>query len=288
VEHGRRAPEGFEASTPNVARMYDYYLGGKDNFPADRQAAERVLAIVPEVRAAVRANRAFVGRAVRFLAAAGVRQFLDVGSGLPTRRNVHEVAHELAPDARVVYVDDDPVVVVHGRALLACTDTVAVVQGDLRRPEEVLGHPEVRALIDLDEPVAVLLTLVLHFVTDAEDPVGIVRRLRDAMAPGSYLVVSHGTGDPRPGTAPRVAAVYQQASAPIVFAFPRRGPALLRRVRLGGWSWLRDGVAPGPVRDGLRRGTVPHPRGRGPQARPVRSGARTDVPGCERPLGVRT
>jgi SAM-dependent methyltransferase len=216
VEHGRRAPEGFEASTPNVARMYDYYLGGKDNFPADRQAAERVLAIVPEVRAAVRANRAFVGRAVRFLAAAGVRQFLDVGSGLPTRRNVHEVAHELAPDARVVYVDDDPVVVVHGRALLACTDTVAVVQGDLRRPEEVLGHPEVRALIDLDEPVAVLLTLVLHFVTDAEDPVGIVRRLRDAKAPGSYLVVSHGTGDPRPGTAPRVAAVYQQASAPIV------------------------------------------------------------------------
>src|SRR6266498_3578753 len=185
----RPAPAGIDTSVPNGARIYDYMLGGKDHFQADEAAAEQMIAANPAAPRTARANRAFLGRAVRFLAEdAGIRQFLDLGTGLPTQQNVHEVAQAAAPDARVVYV---PVVVMHARALLATTDKVTVVQGDLRRPDEILAHPATRKLIDFEQPMAVLLVAILHFVPDEEDPAGIVARLRDAMAPGSYLVVSH-------------------------------------------------------------------------------------------------
>jgi SAM-dependent methyltransferase len=180
---------------PNAARIYDYLLDGKDNYPADRDVAEQLLAIAPVARDVVEDNRAFLRRAVRFLAGeAGVRQFIDLGSGLPTQGNVHEIAQANAPDVRVVYVDNDAMVVTHSRALLA-GDNTAAIQADLREPDRVLGHPEVRELIDFDQPVALLLMAILHFFPDDQDPLGIVARFRDALPAGSYLAISHGTRD---------------------------------------------------------------------------------------------
>ena len=185
----------INTGVPNPARIYDYFLGGKDNFPADRDVADQVLAIAPVARDVVEDNRAFLRRAVRFLAGeAGVRQFIDLGSGLPTQGNVHEIAQEVAPDARVVYVDNDAMVVTHSRALLAGDNTVAI-EADLREPEAVVGHPEVRELIDFDQPIGLLLMAILHFIPDDEDPYGIVARFRDGLPAGSYLAVSHGTRD---------------------------------------------------------------------------------------------
>jgi hypothetical protein len=185
----------INTGVPNPARIYDYLLGGKDNFPADRDVAEQLLAIAPVARDVVEDNRAFLRRAVRVLAQeAGVRQFIDLGSGLPTQGNVHEVAQAVAPDARVVYVDNDAMVVTHSRALLAGENTAAI-HADLRDPDALLGHAELRELIDLDRPVALLLMAILHFVPDDEDPYGIVARFRDALPAGSYLAISHGTRD---------------------------------------------------------------------------------------------
>jgi hypothetical protein len=185
----------INTSVPNPARIYDYLLGGKDNYPADREVAEQVVAIAPVAREVVRDNRAFLRRAVGFLTReAGIRQFIDLGSGLPTHGNVHEIAQAIAPDARVVYVDNDAMVVTHSRALLAGDNTIAV-QADLREPDAILDHPEVRKLIDFDRPVALLMLAILHFVPDDQDPWGVVARFRDALPPGSYLAVSHGTRD---------------------------------------------------------------------------------------------
>ncbi len=210
-------PAGIDAGTPNPARIYDYLLGGKDHFPADRHAAEAILDVVPQARQGARENRAFLQRAVRFLAAeADMRQFLDIGTGLPTQGNVHEVAQAVAPDARVAYIDHDPVVHVHANALLANHTTTIAVLADLREPEAILGHPEVRRVLDFTRPMAVLLVAVLHFLRDEEDPARIVARLRDAMAPGSYMVISHATADFHPQVAAKITDVYRQASAPLV------------------------------------------------------------------------
>jgi hypothetical protein len=238
---------GVDASVANPARIYDYLLGGKDNFPADREVAEQIIAIAPTAREVTRQNRAFLRRAVRFLAAeAGVRQFLDIGSGLPTQGNVHEIAQAVAPDCRVVYVDNDPVVVMHGSALLA-GDNTAVVRGDLREPEAIVGDPQVRDVLDLDQPIAVLIVSVLHFVTDEQDPFGIVARLRDAVPAGSYLAVSHGTSDPPPrpdmtpeemaAMAARAQRLYEQAAVPIV----NRTAAEVRRL-FGDWDLVDPGL----------------------------------------------
>jgi hypothetical protein len=209
-------PPPIDSSKAHPARVYDYLLGGKDNYPADRQAAEQVLAAVPSARDMAHANRAFLQRAVRFLAGeAGIGQFLDIGTGLPTQGNVHEVARQLRPDARVVYVDNDPLVHVHANALLACDNTVSVL-ADLREPDAILAHPQVRQALDFTQQVALLLVAVVHFVRDEEDPAGIITRFRDAMAPGSYLVISHATGDFDTVAASRAARAYDQAAAPMV------------------------------------------------------------------------
>jgi len=206
----------IDTSTPHPARMYDYWLGGKDNFPADREAAEEVLALVPKARDMARANRAFLRRAVRSLAGeAGIRQFLDVGTGIPTQGNVHEVAHAIAPDARVAYVDNDPIVHVHANALLAGSSTT-IILADLRKPDTILDHPKVRPFIDFDQPLALLLVAVLHFLTDEDDPAGTVARFRDAMAPGSFLAISHATGDFNPEMATKAARAYDRATSPVV------------------------------------------------------------------------
>ncbi|MFG2007196.1 SAM-dependent methyltransferase [Spirillospora sp. NPDC048911] len=202
--------------TPNVARMYDYLLGGKDNYATDRAAVDEVVRHAPDTPFMARENRAFLGRAVRFLAESGVRQFVDIGSGLPTQGNVHEIAHHIAPDSRVLYVDVDPIVLAHGRAILASTPGVAVIQGDARRVEDILTDPEATALIDFDQPIAVLMLAVLHFIGDDDDPPGIAARLRDAMAPGSYLTVSHVTADFDADRRVREAgAVYEKATSQI-------------------------------------------------------------------------
>ena len=188
----------IDTSRAHPARMYDYLLGGKDHFEADREAIGALLKAVPNARTGARENRAFLGRAVQYLVTeAGIRQFLDIGSGLPTAHNVHEVAQSVAPDSKVVYVDNDPIVMAHARALLTShpTGRTAYVQADLHDPAAILRHPSVRETIDFAEPVALMLVAVLHFFPDDEGPAGIVSTLLDALAPGSYLVASQTTTD---------------------------------------------------------------------------------------------
>ena len=187
-------PDDPEAR-PSPARMYDYFLGGSHNFPADRAAAERVIALAPETPLIAQANRAFLRRAVTALLAQGIDQFLDLGSGIPTVGNVHEVAQEAHPGARVVYVDIDPVAVTHSAALLAGNPHATVIQADARRPETILGHPEVRRLLDFGRPLGVLLVGFLYFIPDDAEATGLVRGLRDALAPGSYIVISHAINE---------------------------------------------------------------------------------------------
>ncbi len=185
----------FDITQPNVARIYDYLLGGKDNYAADRDAAEELLKVLPDVAVAARLNREFLARAVRYVAGEGIGQFVDVGSGLPAESNTHQIARAVRPDARVVYADNDPVVVSHGRALLGSSPDVAVIDADLRQPAAITGNPELLGLVDFSRPVALLLVAVLHFIQDDEDPYTIVAALRQVMAPGSFLVISHANLD---------------------------------------------------------------------------------------------
>jgi hypothetical protein len=185
-----RPTSSVDASVPNIARMYDYMLGGKDNFAVDREASERSARAVPQLRWFARENRKFLGRVVRFCADAGVSQFLDIGSGLPTMESVHQVAERITANPRVVYVDNDPVVVSHSRALLATPHTAAII-GDVSRPEDLLRDRELQNLIDFGKPVTILLLAILHFVPDELDPAESVAKLRDTLVPGSFLAVSH-------------------------------------------------------------------------------------------------
>jgi hypothetical protein len=208
--------ESFTDEVPNVARVYDVLLGGKDNLAADRRAAARLLDAVPSAAAAARDNRAFLGRAVQFLAEeAGICQFLDIGAGLPTARAVREMVRGIVPAPRVVYADCDPLVVRHAEALLGGSLAAGVVRADVRQPWDLFARPTVRTLINLAEPVAILLVAMLHFVEDHEDPWAVVNCYKDLMAPGSYLVISHVTADHLCADAARKAhAVYEGASAP--------------------------------------------------------------------------
>ena len=215
-------PYPVDLTTPNVARMYDYYLGGKDNFASDRDAADKALEIAPQIRLAAQQNRAFMGRAVRHLAESGIRQFLDIGTGLPTQSNVHEVAQEAADGTRVVYVDNDPVVLAHGRAILGGTESVHIVQADLRHPEEILDNAEVKEHLDFTKPIAVLLVAIVHFLQDHDDPETIVARMRSALPSGGYLVLSHVCGEAQPGAVPGVTEIYRHSSTPIVARSPER------------------------------------------------------------------
>ncbi len=217
-------PPQIDTSKPHSARVYDYFLGGKDNFAADREVARQALAVAPSFRTAVRENRAFLGRAVRYLAEeAGVTQFLDLGSGLPGVGNVHEVAQAVQPRARVVYVDNDPIVLAHGRALLASTPEGRSVylEADIRDPEYILRHQLTRDTLDFGRPVALILNSVLHFFADEEQPGKIVETMLAALPSGSYVAASHGTAEYSP--AQRVdggVRAYQQGGMPV---------------------WLRDG-----------------------------------------------
>src|SRR5271155_1152888 len=182
---------GIDTTVPSTARMYDFWLGGHDNFAADRAAALKVSQVAPEAQLMAVENRGFLRRAVRYLAAdAGITQFLDIGTGLPTQGNVHQVAQDINPAARIVYVDNDPMVLAHSRALKTGGNT-AVIEADLRDPAAILNHPRTLELIDFREPLAVLLVAVLHFIGVGDDPYRIVGSLYGALPPGSYVVISH-------------------------------------------------------------------------------------------------
>ena len=190
--------EGIDLNRPSASRVYDFYLGGFHNFSSDREMAERAIADWPDLPLIMRSNRAFLRRSVTYLVEQGVRQFLDMGSGIPTVGNVHEIAQELAPDARIVYVDIDPVAVAHSQAILADNPNATVLDGDFRRPAEILADPAVTGLLDLDQPVALLLFALLHFVGDDDNPADVIATFRDGLAPGSYLALSHATHELHP------------------------------------------------------------------------------------------
>ncbi|MEV1002619.1 SAM-dependent methyltransferase [Nonomuraea sp. NPDC050202] len=229
-----RAPEGIDPSTANVARMYDYFLGGKDNYQIDRDTAERTLKKIPELRDTARANRNFLGRAVTALAEEGIDQFLDFGSGLPTQSNVHEIAQQVNPDVSVVYVDMDVQVACHGRALLASDHRTSMVQADIRDMRWILAMPEVTALIDFDRPVAMLMVAVLHFLPDDDQVAAIVDTAREHMADGSRLVLSHGSDqDLPPGLVSEGLKIYNgNSNAPMTLRDSERLQALLPD-----WTW---------------------------------------------------
>ncbi len=235
VPDGAGGP-GSGSGLAHPARMYDYYLGGTSNFAADREAAEQVLRALPEARDMAVANRAFLGRVVRFLAAAGVRQFLDVGTGIPGPGGTGEVLAACAPGSRVAYVDNDPLVTAHARGLFSGQDGSCVIEADVRDPAGILADPGLSGLFDLGQPVAVLLVAVLHFIRD--DPAPVVARFRQALAPGSYLVISHGTADFDPVRSAEAVRFYERASAPFV---------LRSRAEIATWFGGLDLVEPGLV-----------------------------------------
>jgi hypothetical protein len=181
----------IDTNVPNVARTYDYLLGGAHNFAPDRRLAAMAEQNMPQIRDAVRLNRTFLRRAVHFMIGLGIRQFLDLGSGIPTVGNVHEVAQAADPECRVVYVDKDRMAVVHSCQLLAGNERATAVQADIRDPDDVLARPEALRLLDFDEPIGLLMLMVWHFMPDSDDPLGVIARYRDALAPGSYLALAH-------------------------------------------------------------------------------------------------
>ncbi|MET8848537.1 SAM-dependent methyltransferase [Amycolatopsis sp. NPDC004625] len=205
---------------PSVARAYDWYLGGSTNTPIDRAFAERILTVLPPAKTMAVDNRNFLRRAVTYLVDAGVRQFIDIGSGIPTVGNVHQVARDLAPDVKVAYVDNDPVAVTQSRLLLRDDPATTVIDADLRHPGAILDHQDTRALLDFEQPIALLMIAVLHFIPDRDDPAGIVAAYRDALPRGSYLALSHLTDETAPPELRQQVRtcinLYQNSASPLV------------------------------------------------------------------------
>ena len=244
---GESFPPVIDVTKPSIARVYDVFLDGKDNFAADRAVAESALQIAPDSAGGAKSNRALLRRVVRYLAAeAGITQFLDIGSGLPSAGNVHEIARAASPGARVVYVDNDPVVGVHGRALLADAATARFVTADVRRPAEVLDDPEVQGFIDFGRPVGLLMLAILHHITDAEDPAAIAARFREALAPGSYLAISsvRMPGPEHPEEAEKARAVQELFNETLGTGLWREDGEIL--TWFGDWELLEPGLVPLP------------------------------------------
>ncbi len=208
---------GIDVDTPSVARIYDYALGGAHNFAADRAAAQALFAALPDDDAVVvaRANRAFLQRAVRYCCAQGIRQFLDLGSGIPTVGNVHEIAQQVDPVCRVVYVDNDPVSIATTRHMLDGVPNAAIVNADMRDARSVLEAEETRGLLDFSEPAAVMMVAVLHYVSHEDNAPAIVSRYREVLVPGSCLVISHTTDDPRPEVAAKIKKIFDETATPV-------------------------------------------------------------------------
>ena len=234
-------PPEIDTSKPHSARMYDYFLGGKNHFAADREAAANVLQNSPSVRIAARENRAFLGRAIRYLTAeAGIRQFLDIGTGLPTANNVHNVAQAAAPSSRVVYVDNDPLVLAHARALLtsAPEGRTAYIHADLRDPAAILSDPVTRDVLDFGQPIGLVMVAILHFIQDEDKPGQILATLLDALPPGSYLAASHLTMEHDPAAT----AAGQRAMRRAGITMQKRDSGEFARLAFGGLDLVPPGV----------------------------------------------
>ncbi len=227
---------GIDTSKPHPARIYDYLLGGRNNFQADRDAAEKVALAVPTARAEVVANRQFLSRVVTYAAEQGITQFLDIGTGVPTAGPTHEVARAVNPDARVVYVDNDPIVLAHSRALLSRHDLTVTIQADVREPDTILDNPKVREMLDFDQPIALMFVGLLYFIDDADDPWSLAARYRDALAPESHLLLSHAVDTPETRAA---AETYEKASARLSPRTPERIEALFE-----GFTLVEPGLVP--------------------------------------------
>jgi S-adenosyl methyltransferase len=246
----------IDTSKPHAARMYDYLLGGKDHFAVDRQTAERAIAAIPTGRTAARENRAFLGRAVRYLVAeAGIRQFLDIGTGLPSANNVHEVAQAAAPESRVVYVDNDPIVLTHARALLTSTPEgrSAYIEADLCEPDRILAAPAIAETLDLTKPVALMLVGILHFIPDEANPARAVTTLVDALPRGSYLAASHGAPEFNPEGSAAWSRTYRDSGVP----FQLRTADDFAELAFGGLEFVDPGLV--VVSDWQPEGPGPRP-----------------------------
>lgn len=217
MERPAWAPQGIDLTVASVSRIYDYYLGGSHNFEVDREAGRKAMEAWPGLPKIMQANRAFMHRAIRFAVGEGITQFLDIGSGIPTFGNVHEVARNANPDCRVVYVDNDPVAVAHSQAVLQDDDHTEIVSADFRSPQDILGSPEVARLLDLERPVALLLVALLHFVEDKDEPWKALAEYREALAPGSLLVLTHASdqGEYRTDSTGTV-DVYRRIGSPLL------------------------------------------------------------------------
>jgi hypothetical protein len=236
------APPGIDTTVPHSARMYDWWLGGKDNFAADREMGQLFVQAIPSIRDMARENRAFMHRATRYLAReAGIRQFLDIGTGIPTRPNLHETAQEIAPDTRVVYVDNDPIVLVHARALMVPGElgATAYIDADIRQPRRILDNEELLNTLDLGQPVGLMLVAILMLLSDEDDPWGTVRTLMDALPSGSHLAITHPTGDFNPSEMNAAVAAAQRGGMTLV---PRTHEAVSRF--FDGWEIVEPGVVP--------------------------------------------
>ena len=255
-------PYGIDTTMPNAARVYDYWLDGAHNFATDRVMGDKVQQAMPAIRDAVRIHRSFLRRAVLFMVDSGIRQFLDIGSGIPTVGNVHEIAQRADPECRIVYVDKESVAVAHSELLLADNDRAAAIQANLRDVEDVLDHPETKRLLDFDQPIGLLILLMLHFVPDSWDPVGILARYRDRLAPGSYLALSHVTADGNPVGLTEAVQLYQNTPEPLYLRSHEEvlrlfaGFELVEPGLVGCALWRPSG--PGDASDSAEMNTLPY------------------------------
>ncbi|MGH3964416.1 MAG: SAM-dependent methyltransferase [Pseudonocardiaceae bacterium] len=253
-------PHGIDTTVPNAARVYDYWLDGAHNFAADRELANKVQRVVPAARDGARINRAFLRRVVLFMVDSGIRQFLDIGSGIPTVGNVHEIAQRADPACRIVYVDKEPVAVAHSELLLAGNDRAAVIQANLRDVEDILDHPQTTRVLDFDQPIGLLMLWLLHFIPDSWDPVGILARYRHRLAPGSYLALSHVTTDGNPTGQTETVQLYRNTPDPVYFRSREEvlrlfaGFELVEPGLVGSAFWRPSG--PGDLSDNPEMNTV--------------------------------
>ncbi|GAA3226561.1 SAM-dependent methyltransferase [Actinocorallia longicatena] len=246
MSDGGEKRQEFDPSMPNEARMLDYLMGGKDNFAADREAADAVRTVAPELPMMIREGRAFLGRAVRYLAEQGVRQFVDIGCGLPTRGSVHEVLEPIAPGSIVVYVDHDPVVIAHSRAIVSEHKTITCIQADARDPGTILTHPDLTAVIDLSRPTAIILHAIVTVISVDQEAAAVVDRVVEALAPGSFLLFSHAICDPAPEVTERLVRLFTDEK---VLENTRKNVRTLAEVSrfLDGLDLVEPGLVPLPA-----------------------------------------
>jgi hypothetical protein len=262
VENPDWVPSNVDKIVPNAARVYDYWLDGAHNFATDRAMANEIQQVMPDIRDGIRIHRSFLRRAVLFMVESGIHQFLDIGSGIPTVGNVHEIAQQANPECRIVYVDKESVAVAHSKLLLQDNNRAVAIRANLRDVADILDHPETKQLLDFDQPVGLLMLALLHFVPDSWDPVGIIAQYRDRLAPGSYLGISHVTADGDPTGLTEAIQLYQNTRDPMYLRSHEEvlrlftGFELVEPGLVGCAFWRPSG--PGDISDSADMNTLPY------------------------------